>query len=259
MFRFTLFFTWLTWAIGRIITKSRRGGSPGKFDPALVSRYRKETTIQDYSQKSGPHYNADIELKSLLSQGKWSSRIDEIAALIPGERIFEMGSAEGLLASRLALSKAQVLGSEVSKNRYDSAERLRVSLTRKGTIGSNLIFTPRDARGASDLFAGVDTFVACRVIYHFRSMRDLQDLFKKVGAEIGCVFILGDALKAGAFESFGVGFAFNPVKFFNYASSAGMEALLKSHGYETVAGETGFGDPYVIGRKDLGGSPTLIG
>jgi hypothetical protein len=95
-----------------------------------------------------------------------------------------------------------------------------------------------------------ETFVACRVIYHFRRVEDLQELFSAVAACAQNVFLLGDRKKAAIFESFELDFSASPVPFFYYASAAGMENLLASFGYQVQSSVTSFGDPFTLGRKE---------
>jgi hypothetical protein len=170
--------------------------------------------------------------------------------LIPGQTVVELGSAEGLLATKLASIKKSVLGVEISQARVSLAQALKEKLTEAGVLKENLNFLHGDIREAVRVLPSFETFVACRVIYHFRRAEDLQELFKAVEACAQHVFLLGDRKKAAIFESFELDFSASPVPFFYYASAAGMENLLASFGYQVQSGVTSFGDPFTLGRKE---------
>jgi hypothetical protein len=170
--------------------------------------------------------------------------------LIPGQTVVELGSAEGLLATKLATIKKSVLGVEISQARVSLAQALKEKLTQAGVLKENLSFLHGDIREAVQMLSSYDTFVACRVIYHFRRVEDLQELFRAVAACSQNVFLLGDSKKAAIFESFELDFYASPVPFFYYASATGMENLLASFGYKVQSGVTSFGDPFTLGRKE---------
>ena len=212
--------------------------------------YQQEATPEDYARKNQPHFNFVNEGESLIKQHSWSRRIEEVAALIPGQDVVELGSAEGLLATKLATIKKSVLGVEISQSRVALAQELKVKLTQAGVLKENLNFLHGDIREAVRVLPSYETFVACRVIYHFRRVEDLQELFSAVAACARHVFLLGDRTKAAIFESFDLDFSASPVPFFYYASSTGMEHLLASFGYHVQSGVTSFGDPFTLGRKE---------
>ena len=249
-----MFLSWISWFGGRVLPGSR---SPqmARFDSRWVRLYLKETTIDGYRTKTGNHFHFHLEGENLRSRNGWSDRIEELAAVIPAGRILEMGSAEGLLVSKLASMGNYCVGAEVSGERHQSAVEISRALSEDGLIANNLKLVNRDVTDEDWIFTGFDTFIAARVIYHFRSLRELKRLFAKIASEVEWVFLLGDREKSSAYESFGVDFAANPTKFFYFASQAGMSNLLESFGYEVTPGTTSWGDPYVVAQKRA--SPSL--
>jgi len=248
MVKIRILLAWIYWSGGRVLAKSP-SHPKARFNPEAVRRYLEETTVEGYRTKTGNHSHFKSEGENLRSGNGWSDRIEELSLIIPGGRILEMGSAEGILASKLASIGNYCVGAEISRFRHQSAVEILRVLSKDGLIASNLKLVNKDVTDEDWVFSGFDSFVAARVIYHFRSLRELKRLFARIASEVEWVFLLGDRKKSIAYESFGVKWAANPTKFFYFASQAGMSNLLESFGYQVTAGTTSWGDPYVTGRK----------
>lgn len=215
-----------------------------------INAYNHESTPEQYAVKEKLHYNFQLEGKRLVENSQWSKRINELAELIPGCNIIELGCAEGLLCTKLSKTKSKVTGIDISAARINQAESLKEILIQKNIVQSNISFQQLDIRSQleGDILSEFDCFVACRVIYHFRDYNQLDKLMKKISTSCEHIFLLGDQTKAKMYYSFGPT-DINPVPFFFYASIDGMYRLLKSNGYSVSAGFTSFGDPYAVGSK----------
>jgi SAM-dependent methyltransferase len=157
----------------------------------------------------------------------------------PGERILEIGSAEGVLSLLLARQGKQVTALERKAERHEAAQRLRDSWAVKGVrlicgdITNNLF----------RLF-GIDTLVAVRMIYYLGD--DIDEVFAEAAKHVPNVVLCGNKNRAQWWRD---GIPNRNDKADNYyASHEGMTDLLLRHGYriKTVIEE---GDPIVVGER----------
>lgn len=160
---------------------------------------------------------------------------------IPGDRILEIGSAEGVLALLLAKAGKQVTALERQPERHGTAQILRDAW---GMDVCGPRFICGDIRNMPELLKDKDTLVAVRMIYYLRD--DLDTVFTEVAKKIPSVVLCGnrnraDRYRAGVKDDDG-----GPHNF--YASREGMRALLERHGYEIVF-EVTEGDEIVVGCK----------
>lgn len=163
---------------------------------------------------------------------------------IPGDRVLEIGSAEGVLALLLARAGKTVAALERSRERHDGALNLAAAWAPHFQSPAPA-FACGDILDRLDLLDGIDTLVAVRMIYYLRE--DLDTVFAEVAAKIPNVVLCGNANRArwwfeGVPDKHG-----GPVNY--YAASAGMRDLLTRHGYAIVH-EVLDGDPIVVGRRD---------
>lgn len=163
---------------------------------------------------------------------------------IPGNRILEIGSAEGVLALLLAKSGKQVTALEKSEERHQSALELYSSwLAREGHFHPPT-FVNGHAADCLHLLDGVDTLVAVRVIYYLGGT--LDTIFAEVAKKVPNVVLCGNKNRAARWRA---GTPDAPLGDFNrYAASEGMIELLQRHGYrivETIAE----GDEIVVGKR----------
>lgn len=178
-----------------------------------------------------------------ILEGIVPDKYTRLLPYIPGDNIFEIGSAEGVLALLLARDGRHVTALEKRADRHASAIQLRGEWSRygpfppprflNGEIGDNL-----------DLLAGFDTLVAVRVIYYLGS--DLDRVFDAVAKEIPNVVLCGNGNRARWWRQ---GIPNRNDRADNYyASHEGMTDLLTRHGYriETVVEE---GDQIVVGKR----------
>lgn len=160
---------------------------------------------------------------------------------IPGERILELGSAEGVLALLLAKQGRQVTALERQQDRHEAAQRLRDAW---GMDVNGPRFIWGDIRDHFRQLENVDTLLAVRMIYYLRD--DLDRVFAEVAKEVPNVVLCGNRNRADRYRAGVKDEPSGPHNF--YASREGMRALLERHGYEIVS-EVTEGDEIVVGRK----------
>jgi SAM-dependent methyltransferase len=177
--------------------------------------------------------------ESAILRGDVPEKYTRLLPYIPGERILEIVSAEGVLALLLAKAGKDVAALEKSPERHEAA----ISLADSWGIRSVRFF-----RGdiAENLFLlnEADTLVAVRMIYYLGDQ--LDTVFSQVARKVPNVVLCGNGNRAGRWRQ---GIREETKADNYYASREGMVDLLTRHGYriETVVPE---GDEIVVGRKD---------
>lgn len=167
---------------------------------------------------------------------------------IPGNRILEIGSAEGVLALMLAKAGKHVTALERKFVRHQAAIALRDEWLRRGILpaGARTAHVHGDIVPAIKLVeAGAfDTMVAVRMIYYLGG--NLDAVFSEVALKVPNVVLCGNKSRAQWWRD---GIPNRNDRADNYyASHEGMIDLLTRHGYEikTVVRE---GDPIVVGVR----------
>lgn len=160
-----------------------------------------------------------------------------ILPYIPGERILEIGSAEGVLACMLSRAGKTVGALERSKERHDSALRLV-----EAWGCDSPAFFHGDIADRLDLMDGVDTLVCVRAIYYFGG--HLDTIFAAAAARIPNVVLCGNKNRAARWKAGQPNAGADNY----YASAEGMRDVLTRHGYEIVT-EVTEGDPIVVGHR----------
>lgn len=168
---------------------------------------------------------------------------------IPGERILEIGSAEGVLALCLARAdlgaKKEVTALERREDRHESALALQQTWARSYRFTCHPAFVSGGIAHHLDLLEGVDTLVAVRMIYYLRDQ--LDPVFAEVARKVPNVVLCGNRNRADRFRR---GVPDEPGGAENYyASFEGMRDLLSRNGYR-IANKCTEGDEIVVGRKD---------
>lgn len=163
---------------------------------------------------------------------------------IPGERILEIGSAEGVLALLLAKKGFDVAALERSDDRYMAALDLRGQWLKYDARLSAVRFFKGDIRDNLFLLNQTDTLVAVRMIYYLGDT--LDTVFAEAAKKVPNVVLCGNKNRAQWWRD---GIPNRNDRADNYyASHEGMADLLERHGYtiKTVIKE---GDPIVIGGR----------
>lgn len=174
---------------------------------------------------------------------------------IPGQRILEIGSAEGVLALLLAKAGRDVVAVERSAERHEAAIALsslwNVLTPPQFVCWDVAKLTHPDVLAHRGLLDAVDTLVAVRMIYYLGDA--LDPVFAEVARRVPNVVLCGNANRAAAWRA---GQAQDTKADNYYASHEGMTALLTRHGYEIVTTVTD-GDPIVVGKRTASTQETV--
>lgn len=161
---------------------------------------------------------------------------------IPGSRILEIGSAEGVLALLLARQGRYVTAVERSEERDAAAHRLYAEWLAREEHFIAPTFVNADIGQKLDLLNGMDTLVAVRTIYYLRD--DIDRVFSEVAKKVPNVVLCGNRNRAERWRQGVPDDEGGPHNF--YASREGMTDLLTRHGY-SIASEVLEGDEIVVG------------
>lgn len=173
---------------------------------------------------------------SAIQRGDVPEKYTRILPFIPGNRIVEAGSAEGVLACLLARDGRDVTAIEANVDRHRDA----IALANRWAVGGTFV----NGRIEDNLFRleGADTFVAVRAIYYWGDY--LDTVFAALAEHVPAVVLCGNANRARAWRN---GTPHEPLGETNrYAASEGMRDVLERHGY-TVTSELLDGDEIVVG------------
>lgn len=178
--------------------------------------------------------------EAAILRGEPPEKYTRILPYIGGERILEIGSAEGVLSLLLARDGRQVTALELSRERHEDALRLAAAW------GSDAVELVNGAiADRLDLLEGKDTLVAVRMIYYLRGAID--SVFAEVAKCVPRVVLCGNRNRADKWRA---GTPHAPLGEFNrYAAREGMRELLQRHGYR-IAEEVTDGDEIVVGVLD---------
>lgn len=176
--------------------------------------------------------------EAAILRGEVPEKYTRLLPYIDGERIVELGSAEGVLACLLAKAGKQVTAIERQDERHKAALRLASAWRVSG-----IKFIRGDISRHPEWLDG-DTLVAVRMIYYLREQLDA--VFAEVATRIPTVVLCGNKNRAAEWRQGIPDKPGGPVQY--YASQEGMRALLERHGYRIIAEETE-GDPIVVGCR----------
>ncbi len=182
--------------------------------------------------------------RRLLRAGELPRKHRELAALIPGDSVVDVGAGEGLLALALAENKARVRAIDVTPRRHDSGRELLQLWRDKGRDVDHVEMILGDALDDPGLIEGFDTLVASRVIYYFGDRID--PFMDAARARVAHVCLVGNPSRNRRYARGKV-----PADIgenVRYSTPRGMRELLQRHGFEIVT-EADIGDPVVIGRR----------
>jgi 16S rRNA G527 N7-methylase RsmG len=170
--------------------------------------------------------------------GNPPAKYTRILPFIPGEKVIEVGSAEGVLACLMARQGRTVTAIEAHKERHKCA----LALAQKWGV-SGVTFVNGRLETQKVKPGDYDTLVAVRMIYYLRDQIDA--VFAEVAKKVPNIVLCGNKGRAKAYHA---GRPHEPLGKFNYyASAEGMRDLLTRHGYE-IAAEVTEGDAIVVGR-----------
>jgi protein-L-isoaspartate O-methyltransferase len=184
--------------------------------------------------------------KDAIWKGDIPKKYTRLIEFIPGNRILEIGAAEGVLSLLLARDKEKVIALEFSEKRHKEALQLQASWRRKGFEVDRCQMVHGDIKQRFDLLPQVDTLVAVRVIYHLHE--DIHQVFENVGKHVQNVVLCGNKNRARRYFEANGKFENKNLEFDYYASVEGMTKLLEASGYR-VTRTVDEGDPIVVAER----------
>ena len=195
----------------------------------------------DALQRSSLAYR---KARTEIWQGRIPAKYTRLLPHIAGNRIVELGAAEGVLSLLLAERGAHVVGVELRQERYEEAVKLQAQWRQMGRRVDGCAFICGDIRERLQILESADTLVAVRSIYYLRDeAQALIDAAYMSG--VLSVVLCGNGNRAARHEH-------NPHddlgRFNRLASVDGMTELLRSAGY-SIATVAEHGDPIVVGTK----------
>ena len=183
--------------------------------------------------------------EEILKEGLLPDKFARLLPLIEGDRILEIGSAEGILAMALTASKSKVVSLDITPARQEAGKKLQEAWIKAGRKEvTHCEFVCGDIFERFDLLKDADTVIASRVIYYFHEA--MHDLISACAAHgVASIVLVGNEYRAGEWDKNRDGKELG--KYAYYSTVAGMRELLEKHGYAvtTVIPE---GDPVVVGR-----------
>ena len=179
--------------------------------------------------------------EAAIVRGDVPEKYTRLLPYIQGERILEIGSAEGVLSLLLAKQGREVVALERRPERHAAAEALAAKW---GVRNVNFINGDITDRLAFCLFTGMNTLVAVRMIYYLGD--NLDKVFAEAAKHVQNVVLCGNANRARWWRE---GLPNRNDRADNYYASAdGMKDVLTRHGFK-ITTEVLEGDPIVVGRK----------
>ena len=181
-----------------------------------------------------------------IHRGEVPEKYTRLLPYIPGDKILEIGSAEGVLALLLARQGKYVTALEKNEERHENALRLYSDwLARENRFKAPVFVRGTAAANLDLLKGGFDTLIAVRVVYYLGP--HLDRVFGTAAMHIPNVVLCGNRNRADRYRR-GIPDEPNGAENF-YASFEGMRDLLSRHGYRIVNKCTD-GDEIVVGRRD---------
>jgi hypothetical protein len=179
--------------------------------------------------------------EAAILRGDVPKKYTDLLPYIPGDKILEIGSAEGVLALLLAKAGKLVTAIEQSPERHEAAQRLRDAW---GMDVNGPRFICGDAIANLGRLEGHDTLVCIRSIYYLGN--GLDALFTAAAKHVPNVVLCGNGNRAFRWRN---DIAEDTKADNLYASREGMIELLERHGYRIVKeGSVNKGDEVVVGR-----------
>jgi SAM-dependent methyltransferase len=176
-----------------------------------------------------------------ILRGDVPAKYLRLLPFIPGNKILEIGSAEGVLALLLAKQGKDVVALERKPERHEAAQALRDAWDTRGVR-----FINGDIRDNLTHLFGIDTLVAVRMIYYLGE--DLDAVFAEASKHVPNAVLCGNGNRAARWRDNRIPADDKVGRFNYYAAAEGMVDLLGRHGYQTRIAEPN-GDQIVIGSK----------
>lgn len=172
-------------------------------------------------------------------------RYAKIADVVPGRRILEIGSGEGVLALALARKGVEVVAVDFSRRRVNEAERIKSAWKKKGIDVDNVEFFVGGSREAIKFSSEADTLVAVNVAYHMKD--EFEDLLDSLASSISNIVLVGNQNRANCWY-LDKGKSDKLGKWNYLATVEGMGSLLESRCFRVVQVEE-LDSPAVVGTR----------
>ncbi|MCC5865177.1 MAG: class I SAM-dependent methyltransferase [Wenzhouxiangella sp.] len=118
------------------------------------------------SSWSNKHQASFRKNKELIYRGVFPERYIELRSLTPGNRILDVGSADGTFSLALSEKKESVFGVELTKARFDTAVDLKKHLHEQTKRYDNCTFHHGRIEDHPELLEKVDAVTFIRVAYY---------------------------------------------------------------------------------------------
>lgn len=182
--------------------------------------------------------------RGAIFNGEVPDKYTRLLPFITGDRILEIGSAEGVLSLLLAKEGKQVTALEKSEERHAQALNLYAAWLAQDQHFPIPRFVNGYAADCLHLLENIDTLVAVRVIYYLGNT--LDRIFHEVAQKIPTVVLCGNKNRAARWRA---GMPDEPLGDDNrYAAHEGMSELLERHGYR-ITQRVLEGDEIVVGER----------
>ena len=193
--------------------------------------------------------------KEQIREGIVPEKYSRILPHVPGERILEIGAAEGVLSLLMARRKKWVIALERNRSRHQEAVDLRRTWKARGFQVENCEMVHGDILDRFDLLQRVDAVVAVRCIYYFKE--HIEAIFEQIAINVPDVLLCGNRNRTQRLESRGGPDPSSKLgEYERYASEPGMREILEKHHYEIVD-VVRLGDPIVVGHRAKPGAAQL--
>jgi hypothetical protein len=181
--------------------------------------------------------------EAAIIRGDVPEKYTRLLPYITGNRVLEIGSAEGVLALLLARMGKHVTAVEKCEDRHSDARNLcHQWMAREGKFTAPFFINGNIADKLHAL-ENKDTLVAVRMIYYLGDR--LDTVFAEAARHVPQVVLCGNGNRAARWRK-GVQEETKADNF--YASHEGMTSLLRRHGYRITQTVTE-GDEIVVGER----------
>lgn len=182
--------------------------------------------------------------EAAIQRGEVPDKYTRLLPFITGQKIIEIGSAEGVLALLLARDGKHVTALEKSDERHAGAANLFNEWSKWFSFPGEATFVRGDVLANLGLLEGRDTLVAVRSIYYLGT--GLDTVFTAAAKHIQTVVLCGNKNRAARWRA---GTPDEPLGEMNrYAAREGMVELLTRHGYR-ITQTVLEGDEIVVGER----------
>jgi 2-polyprenyl-3-methyl-5-hydroxy-6-metoxy-1,4-benzoquinol methylase len=184
----------------------------------------------------------DGENEAAVMQGAIPRNLEWIVPMVPGRTVLEVGAGEGILSLALAGEKEHVIGIDMTPVRHEKAKEIQSAWRELGRDVDRCEFVLGDVFENRHLFKGVDTVVACHVIYYF--IDRLEEFMKLISENVRYACFIGNAGRARHYKE-GDHSRLQGQEY--YSTLEGMTEILERHGF-SIAFSSEERAPIVIGE-----------